>query len=277
MRVSFSKMHGLGNDFMLVNAAALDGFDPSAAWVRRWADRATGVGFDQLLVLEACGDEADFAFRVFNADGSEARQCGNGARCVALFARAERLAAGPVMRAVVDGRVMQLEILGDRRVRADLGTPVFAPAEIPFVCKKETDVYEFTLDGRNLRAGVVSLGNPHAVTQVEALDDYPAAEVGRWLQSLAQFPESVNVGFVQVLDRAHVRLRVFERGAGETAACGSGACAAVVVGRRWGVLDRLVRVTQRGGDLDIEWDGAGDTVRMTGPAEHVYDGELEHD
>ncbi len=276
MRIPYSKMHGLGNDFMLINAVDRD-FAPTPELVRRWADRRTGVGFDQLLVIGACGGEADFAFRVFNADGSEAQQCGNGARCVARFAQMNELANGAVMRAAAGGGVMQLEVLADGRVRADLGAPSFAPADVPFRCDEPASAYTLTVANRRLRVGVVSLGNPHAVAQVDELDGYPVAEVGAALQSLAQFPESVNAGFMQTEDRGRLRLRVFERGAGETRACGSGACAAVAVGRRWGLLDQAVRVVQRGGDLDVEWGGEGEGIKMTGPAEHVYDGEIEHE
>lgn len=275
MPVPYSKMHGLGNDFMLVNACE-QAFSPDAELVRRWARRRTGVGFDQLLVIEPC-DDADFAFRVFNADGSEAQQCGNGARCVARFAQKNRLVQGATMHAMTGGRIMRLEVLPHGRVRADMGTPSFVPADVPFLCTEPADAYPLALEDRRLRVGVVSMGNPHAVAQVDGLDRYPVAQVGRALQSLGRFPESVNAGFMQIETRAKLSLRVFERGAGETPACGSGACAAVVVGRRWGLLDEAVRVTQRGGDLDVEWDGGGAAVRMTGPAEHVYDGEIEYE
>ena len=275
MRTPYSKMHGLGNDFMLINAFERE-FTPSAELVRKWADRRTGVGFDQLLVVEACA-AGDLAFRVFNADGSEVQQCGNGARCVARFARVQQLVDKAAMRALVGGRVMQLEVLKDGRVRVDMGTPSFMPADVPFRCDAPADSYTFTVAGRHLRAGVVSLGNPHVVSQVDTLDGYPVAQVGRALQALEQFPESVNAGFMQVQGRGHLRLHVFERGAGETMACGSGACAAMAIGRRWGLLDQVVRVTQRGGDLDIEWSGESEGIRMTGPAEHEHDGEIEYE
>ena len=278
MRIPYSKMHGLGNDFMLVNAVARE-FSPDPALVARWSDRRTGVGFDQLLVLRPCGDDADFAFTVFNADGSEVRQCGNGARCVARFARARGLVGGDTMRALAGGRVMSMQVLADDRVRVDLGPPSFAPDDVPFLCPPGSargDAYALVAGGRSLRAGVASLGNPHVVSRVEALDEYPVAEVGRDLQSLEWFPEGVNAGFMQLEGRDRLRLRVFERGAGETPACGSGACAAVAVGRRWGLLDPSVRVVLRGGELDIEWSGEGAGVAMTGAAEHVYDGEIEH-
>ena len=275
MRVFYSKMHGLGNDFMLVDACKQT-FSPDAELVRRWARRRTGVGFDQLLVIEPC-DDADFAFRTFNADGTEAQQCGNGARCVAHFARKNRLVRGTTMRALTGGRIIRLETLPSGRVCAEMGTPSFAPTDVPFLCDEPADAYPLTLEGRRLRVGVVSMGNPHAVTQVDDLDGYPVAQVGQALQSLDRFPESVNAGFMRIESRRGLSLRVFERGAGETPACGSGACAAVAVGRRWGLLDDAVRVTQRGGVLDVEWNGAGESVRMTGPAEHVYDGEIEYE
>ncbi len=274
MLIPYSKMHGLGNDFMLINATGL-AFVPRAELVRRWAHRRTGVGFDQLLVVEVCAGAADLALRVFNADGSEARQCGNGARCVARFARLRGLADAASMRASVGGRVMRLEVLGDGRVCADLGAPEFAPAAVPFLCDAPADAYEFALAGRSLRAGVVSLGNPHAVFRVARLDDCPVAEIGAEVQSLGRFPHGVNVGFMQIESRCSVRLCVFERGAGETPACGSGAGAAVAVGRRWGLLGPTVRVAQRGGDLEVE--GGGADLKITGPAEHVYDGEIEYE
>ncbi len=276
MRIPYSKMHGLGNDFMLVNALGLK-LSLDAVRVRGWADRRTGIGFDQLLVVEADSGDADFAFRVFNADGSEARQCGNGARCVARFAQMNGLTTAATMRVRSGDRVMQLEVLSDGRVCVDMGAPSFVPADVPFLCDEAADSYEFVIKGGRLRAGVVSIGNPHTVSKVDRLDEYPVAEVGRELQSFKQFPDSVNAGFMQIEDRRNLRLRVFERGAGETRACGSGACAAAVVGRRWGLLDRAMRVSQRGGDLDIEWSGEGADIKMTGPAEHVYDGEIEYE
>ena len=273
-------MHGLGNDFMLIDAF-VQKFVPDTELIRKWSDRRTGVGFDQLLVIEPsgiepCGDIADFAFRAFNADGSETQQCGNGARCIAHFAQANKLSDGPSMRTVVGGRVMRMEALADGRVRVDMGAPSFAPEDVPFLCDTPADSYEITVGGQNVRAGVVSLGNPHAVLRVDDLATYPVTRLGRALQSLPEFPQSVNVGFMQIEDSRNLRLRVFERGAGETMACGSGACAAFAVARRWGLVDVAAQVKQRGGVLDIESAQPGATLVMTGPAEHVYNGEIEY-
>ena len=268
-------MHGLGNDFMLIDAISQQ-FVPNAESVCKWADRRTGVGFDQLLVVETCGDEADFAFRVFNADGSESQQCGNGARCIAHFAQMKKLVDATTMRVLVGDRVMQMEVLEDNRVCVDMGVPSFVPSDVPFLCDASADRYQLTVKGQNLCVGVVSMGNPHAVLQVDELDDYPVVEVGQSLQLLKQFPESVNVGVMQVKDCRNICLRVFERGAGETMACGSGACAAVAIGRHWRVLDQMVQVTQAGGTLDIEWGEDGTRLKMTGPSTYIYDGEIDH-
>ena len=274
MRIAYSKMHGLNNTFMVVNAFARS-FAADAELVRRWADPHGGVGFDQLLVVEPCDDRADFAFRVFNADGSEVRQCGNGARCVARFAHREGLVNGTVMRAAIGGSLMEITLLEDGQVCVDMGVPSFVPAAVPFVCDARASRYRLTASDQTLDVGVVSVGNPHAVAQVDDPENYPVARVGRALQASPQFPHSVNAGFMHIDDRGRLRLRVFERGVGETAACGSGACAAVAVGRRWGLLDSSVRVTQRGGDLHIEWDGGDGGIKMTGAAEYIGDGEIE--
>ena len=275
VRIQYTKMHGLGNDFMLIDATARK-FTPEAGLIRQWSNRRTGVGFDQLLVIEPCDDVADFAFRAFNADGSETRQCGNGVRCIAHFAWTGKLVNGRSMRTVAGGRVMQMEVLADERVRVDMGAPSFAPEDVPFLCDGPADSYEIAVAGQTVRAGVVSFGNPHVVLRVDDLAAYPVARLGRALQSLPGFPQSVNAGFMQIENSRNLRLRVFERGAGETMACGSGACAAFAVARLWGLIDETAQVKQRGGALDIDWTGPGAALAMAGPAEHVYNGEIEY-
>ncbi len=275
VRIQYTKMHGLGNDFMLIDASTR-GFVPDAALIRKWSDRRTGIGFDQLLVIGPCGNIADFSFRVFNADGSETQQCGNGARCIARFAWTNKLTGSPTMRAVVGGRVMQMEVLPDGRVRVDMGAPSFAPEDVPFLCDSPADSYEIAVAGQSMRVGVVSLGNPHVVVRVDNLATCPVARLGRSLQSLPEFPQSVNAGFMQIEHPRHLELRVFERGAGETMACGSGACAAFAIAHLWGLVGETAQVKQRGGMLDIKWEQAGTRLTMTGPAEHVYNGEIEY-
>ena len=271
MRLDFAKMHGLGNDFMVVNAVDHP-FEPDAARVRALADRRTGVGFDQLLLVEAPpGGDVDFGYRIFNADGGEVAQCGNGARCFAHFVRARGLTDKTTLRARTTERVVEMRLCGDGRVCVNMGEPVFDAARIPFACD---DVHACRLDvgGHRLRFGVLSFGNPHAVTEVARLEDCPVAEIGAQMQSHKCFPAGVNVGFMQRLDERRLALRVYERGAGETSACGSGACAAAVVAERWGLAGMPVEVRLAGGALEVS--RGGDGVELSGPCEHVYDGVL---
>ncbi len=273
--LKFVKMQGLGNDFVVLDATraplALD-----AAQVRRIADRRFGVGCDQVLVVERpWRPEADFGYRIFNSDGSEVEQCGNGARCFARFVREQGLT--DKRRLVVDTSAgpLVLQVLEDERVRVDMGVPRFAPAEIPFEAPQAAPEYDVVLDdGLHVRFSALSMGNPHAVITVDDVDDAPVSGIGPRLERHARFPRRVNVGFMQIVDRGHIRLRVWERGAGETLACGSGACAAVVAGIRRGVLDHDVRVQLRGGELRVQWPGADTAVMMTGPAETVFEGQL---
>lgn len=272
--LAFSKMHGLGNDFMVVDGVN-QRFEPAPELIRRWADRHFGVGFDQLLVVEPpVRAGADFHYRIFNADGSEVAQCGNGARCFARFVRDQGLTERDTV--VVDTRAgrMTLQIEADGEVTVDMGAPRFGPADIPLRAAHEAPEYLADVGSRDWRFGALSLGNPHAVLRVDSVDTAPVATLGPALEAHPLFPERVNVGFMEVVDRQRIRLRVFERGAGETLACGSGACAAVVSGIERDWLDSPVAVDLPGGRLHIAWSGRGQAVRMTGPATTVFEGRI---
>jgi len=274
MGVRFSKMHGIGNDFVVVDCRTQAlGLDTRA--IARLGDRRFGVGFDQLLTIEPAGDSGcAFRYGIFNSDGSPAGQCGNGVRCVAAWLRrAGALDSGATRLQSPTGPV-SVELLDDGRVRVDMGVPRFDPAQIPLRAEREADSYRIGLDGETIEFGAVSIGNPHAVLEVDDSADAPLVTVGAALSTDAHFPQGCNVGFAQILGRAHLRLRVWERGAGATLACGSGACAAVAVLRRRGKLDAEVAVDLPGGELQIQWPGGDAPIRMTGPAEFVFDGEL---
>ncbi|NOH81821.1 diaminopimelate epimerase [Vibrio sp. RE86] len=274
MHFHFSKMHGLGNDFMVVDCITQNIFF-SPDLIRRLADRHTGIGFDQLLVVEAPYDpETDFHYRIFNADGSEVEQCGNGARCFARFVRMKGLTNKYSIGVSTKKGKMVLNIEEDDQVTVNMGVPEFEPNKIPFKAKQPEKTYILRAEDKTLFCGAVSMGNPHVVTVV---DDVATADVdilGPLLESHERFPERVNAGFMQVLDRGEVNLRVYERGAGETQACGSGACGAVAVGIVQGLLDEQVKVNLPGGSLNIQWQGPGKPLYMTGPATHVFDGQL---
>lgn len=273
MTGEFTKMHGLGNDFMVVGRA--DATWPDPRTVRRLADRRTGVGFDQLmLVLPAPDARHHAAYRIFNADGSEARQCGNGARCVARWvAERDTLGSGEIRLASPAGTV-RARLLDDGRVEIDMGIPAFEPADVPLRAAQRTPVYRRHAAGRQVEFGAVSMGNPHAVLDVANVHDAPVGILGPALETHSDFPERTNVGFMQVLHRGRLRLRVHERGVGETRACGTGACAAVAIGRSWGLLDEAVTVELPGGELELRWAGEGAAVWMTGEAIRVYEGRL---
>ena len=270
----FCKMHGLGNDFVVIdNRDGARRFAPGQ--VRAWGDRRTGVGFDQLLIAEAPrGNEADFAVRIFNRDGSEARQCGNGMRCMALFARRRGLITGDEALMETPGGPVRARVLDDA-VTVSLGVPRFEPEALPLQGDAAPGAGALDLGGgERVWIGAVSLGNPHAVLWVDEADRAPVSALGPRIQASGRFPEGVNVGFAQHLSASRIRLRVYERGAGETRSCGSGACAAVVVGRRQGRLESRVRVDLRGGSLRVEWPGEGEPVWLIGDASHVFDGEI---
>lgn len=273
MRLSFTKMHGLGNDFIVFDAPA--GMDPPSAEVlRRLADRRTGIGFDQALVLMPPRQaDSDVFYRVFNADGSEVEQCGNGARCIAsLIAR--RIGKARVRMDCPGGRINGV-LRDDGLVSVEMGVPDFAPESLPFEASREADVYPLRIGEKELRIGAVSMGNPHAVIQVPSVSDAPVDTLGPAVENHSRFPKRTNVGFMEVVSPTHIKLRVFERGVGETQACGTGACAAVAVGRRWGLLQEEVQVDAPGGRILIRWPGPGKPLWMTGPALTVFEGTVE--
>lgn len=275
MRVKFTKMHGLGNDFVVIDAVN-QAVSLTEAQIRHLADRHFGVGCDQVLLVEPPPDETvDFRYRIFNADGSEVAQCGNGARCFARFVRAKGLIDRDFIRVATAAGHMRLELVDADRVRVEMGVPRFAPEEIPLAVHEESLEYQAEIDGVSFRFGAVSLGNPHAVLAVPEVAAAPVARVGAGFASHRLFPEQVNVGFMEVVDAHHIRLRVFERGVGETLACGSGACAAAVVGMEQGLLRCPVTVQLPGGELQVEWGGRGTPVILIGPAEFVFEGEIE--
>lgn len=279
--LKFTKMHGLGNDFMVIDGISQH-FDPAAAPIAEWADRHRGIGFDQLLLVEAPPlPEAEFGYRIFNADGSEVEQCGNGARCFARFVHEKGLGQNRRIKVATAKGLIVLNLQENGLVTVDMGEPRLAAADIPFAPSpgEAADAlwHEIGLDGASARFSCVNMGNPHAVLVVDDVHRAPVAEWGARLERHPQFPERVNVGFMQVLDAHHIRLRVFERGTGETQACGTGACAAVVAGMRAGLLARqgAVCVSLPGGDLQIEW-AADNHVLMSGPAATVFEGTVTY-
>jgi diaminopimelate epimerase len=274
MRIEFTKMHGLGNDFAVFDnpgAAALDG-----RLIRRLADRHTGIGFDQALLLEApTRTDAVVFYRIFNADGVEVEQCGNGARCIAALLAARGLARSGTVTMDSPAGLIQARILEKGRVSVDMGPVRFDPHSLPFDAQAEAQRYPIELPGGGVEIGAVSIGNPHAVLAVESVETAAVERLGPAIEGHPRFPKRVNAGFMQIVDRGHIRLRVYERGAGETLACGTGACAAVAVGRRWGELDREVHVSVRGGELRVNWNGPGEHIWLTGAAELSFAGHVE--
>ena len=274
MEIEFTKMHGLGNDFVVIDAINQD-IDLSEDQVKFIADRHFGVGCDQLLLVEASeDDDVDFIYRIFNADGGEVEQCGNGARCFAVFVREKGLTNKDQIKVETASGVIELHIQPDGQVTVDMGIPELNPWNIPFNADTRRDEYSLDVDGKVLTIGAVSMGNPHAVTIVENIDITEVDELGASIERHALFPNRVNAGFMQVVDDSHIRLRVFERGAGETLACGTGACAAVVVGCLQGHLSNDVEVKLPGGSLQISWQGEASPVMMTGPATTVFEGKI---
>ena len=275
MKMPFVKMHGLGNDFVV-----LDGVRQSVVLtppqLRRLADRHFGIGCDQILLVEPASQPGiDFRYRIFNADGGEVEQCGNGARCFVRFVHEQGLTAKREIRVETMGGVIGPRLEDDGTVTVDMGVPVFASAQIPFVAASEDLVQTLRVADEDIAITAVGMGNPHAVQVVADVDLAPVERQGPLIEAHPRFPQRVNAGFMHVLDRHTIRLRVFERGAGETLACGTGACAAAVAGIARGLLDSPVRVATRGGDLAIAWNGHGSPVLMTGPAVTVFKGEIE--
>ena len=275
MRINFTKMHGVGNDFIVFDAPRERPL-PTVAQFRGLADRHTGIGFDQALVLHPPrrADTASY-YRIFNSDGAEVEQCGNGARCIAsLLFRQGRAPAGEF---VMDspGGLVRARVARADLVSVQMGVPSFEPAALPFDVERRQERYTLEAGGTSVEIGAVSIGNPHAVLQVPAVDLAPVASLGPAIEHHRQFPRRVNVGFMEVVDRSAIRLRVYERGAGETLACGTGACAAVIVGRQRDLLDPQVNVHVRGGELRVDWAGPGEPVWLTGPAEVAFEGHFE--
>ncbi|WP_020558318.1 diaminopimelate epimerase [Thiofilum flexile] len=270
----FVKMHGLGNDFVVLDGVRQT-IQLSSEQIKQLGDRHFGVGFDQLLLVEPYdGEEAEFRYRIFNADGSEVEQCGNGARCFARFVYDQGLTSSttiPVMTA--KGRIV-LILQPDGMVTVDMGKPILTPAQIPFIFDSYQAVYNLSFNEHTVAISAISMGNPHAVLVVDNVDTAPVQEWGEVIERHPQFPRRVNVGFMQVLNPEQIRLRVFERGVGETLACGTGACAAVVAGQLRGLLAERVGVELPGGRLQIEWLGEGHSVKMTGPATTVFSGVI---
>jgi diaminopimelate epimerase len=274
--VQFSKMHGLGNDFVVFDAIS-QAVVLTPALVRFIADRHFGIGCDQVLVVERpTVSGAQFRYRIYNADGGEVEQCGNGARCFARFVRDRGLTSRDVIAVQTVSGLIHLAVGGDGQITVDMGRPRLEPAEVPFVAERRSASYALDLAGGEvLVIGAVSMGNPHAVLRVADVQTTRVADLGPELEKHPRFPNRANIGFMEVVDRGHLRLRVHERGAGETLACGTGACAAVVVARDQGLVGDQVSVDLPGGRLAIRWEGGESAVWMTGPATHVFDGQID--
>ncbi|MDB2412000.1 diaminopimelate epimerase [Litoricolaceae bacterium] len=277
MRIQFTKMHGLGNDFVVIDAVSQH-VNLRASQIQKLANRHTGVGFDQLLLIEPPSrPDADFDYRIFNSDGGEVEHCGNGARCFAKFVTDRELTSKPVITVNTARGLIELELTDLGLVRVNMSQPVLDPNALPYVGPPELDASQtvaLDIPFDQKQFGLISMGNPHAVCIVDSVDSIAVEDIGRAVQMLPQFPDSVNVGFVEIVSRTEIRLRVYERGAGETLACGTGACAAVTYARLLEQLDSQVSVATRGGNLQIEWQGIGHDLMMTGPAESVFEGEF---
>jgi diaminopimelate epimerase len=274
MILKFTKMHGAGNDFVVLDGVRQD-IELSPAQLRMLADRHFGVGCDQILIVEkAVSKEADFRYRIFNADGGEVEQCGNGARCFLRFVHDQKLTTKREIVVETRGGLISPRLEQDGRVSVDMGEPVFDPALVPFEGGSGAVIESLAIADDMLDVSVLSMGNPHAVLVVDDIESAPVEKLGPMIEHHPRFPKRVNAGFMQVMDRHSIRLRVYERGAGETLSCGTGACAAVVAGIRRSLLDSPVSVATRGGVLSIAWNGNGQPVHMTGPAITVFAGEI---
>ena len=277
MALKFTKMHGLGNDFMVIDAVN-QAVELSPGLVKSWSHRHFGIGFDQLLLVEATDTaNVDFRYRIFNADGSEVQQCGNGARCFARFVYDKGLTTKKDITVETASGIIILYVEDNGQIRVNMGPPNFAPSSLPLTMAHEQAVYELAIDGELFEVGAVSMGNPHAVLSVSDVNNAPVEQVGAKLESHMAFPERVNVGFAECINDTHIKLRVYERGAAETLACGTGACAAMVVFHNWNQVADEVTVSLPGGDLLIAWNGErNQPVWMTGPAEMVFEGVIDH-
>ena len=274
MLVKFTKMHGLGNDFMVVDLISQHAhFRPEQ--VRKLADRNFGIGFDQMLLVEPPGrPDVDFRYRIFNADGSEVEQCGNGARCFAKFVRDNRLTGKKNIRVETKSGIIELVVNKDGMITVDMGVPRLEPAQVPINFTERALLYPLQVGDRTYELAAVSMGNPHGVMLVDDINRAPVNKLGRALESHEMFPERANIGFLQVIHRRFAKLRVYERGVGETLACGTGACAAMVAGHLQGLFDQKVEIKLPGGNLKLSWAGEGHSVMMTGPATRVFDGQV---
>ncbi|WP_339669055.1 diaminopimelate epimerase [Dasania marina] len=275
MLLRFTKMHGLGNDFVVIDLIT-QRYRLRQKDLLHIADRHFGIGCDQILVVEPPRNpEVDFCYRIYNCDGSEVEQCGNGARCFAQFVLDKKLTGKSKIKVETSSGVIELAVTADQQVRVNMGKPVLNPSDIPFTADSQAASYALEQAGQNYSLGAVSMGNPHGVLVVENVNSAPVAQLGPQLEAHPRFPQKANIGFMQVVDRRHIKLRVFERGVGETLACGTGACAAVVAGQEQGLLDQSVTVELPGGQLLIEWRGPGHPVMMTGPATTVFEGTIQ--
>lgn len=274
MLLKFTKMHGAGNDFVVLDRINQQ-FHLTAEQLRFLADRHFGVGCDQILLVEkAQSPEADFRYRIFNADGGEVEQCGNGARCFVRYVHSRGLTAKREIVVETKSGLISPCLTEDGQVTVNMGSPIFDPIRIPFICDHDEITHVLKVGTADVEVGVVSMGNPHAVQLVDNVETAPVSLFGPLIEHHAKFPKRVNAGFMQIVDREHIKLRVYERGAGETLSCGTGACAAVVTGIRRGLLNATVQVVTRGGTLSINWDGNDAPVMMTGPAISVFEGEI---
>ncbi len=274
MILKFTKMHGAGNDFVVIDGVRQN-VHLTPEQLRFLADRHFGVGCDQILLVEKSQNPAvDFRYRIFNADGGEVEQCGNGARCFVRFVHEKKLTSKASIVVETKSGLVSPRLADDGRVTVDMGAPIFEPARIPFESDQDAVVQSLELARDVVEISVVSMGNPHAVQVVEDVESAPVNRQGPLIENHSRFPKRVNAGYMQIVDRSHIKLRVFERGAGETLSCGTGACAAVVSGIRRGLLDETVHVATRGGNLTITWAGGQSSVLMTGPAISVFDGEI---
>jgi len=277
MKLKFAKMHGLGNDFMVVDAIN-QAFHSRPELIRQWADRYAGIGFDQMLVVERPqGNLAAFKYSIYNADGGEVAQCGNGARCFARFVREQGLTELDVIAVETNTGLLQLEAVDATRYRVNMGIPQFEPEAIPLRAETRQELYETDFEGTRISFSAVSIGNPHMVIPVVDVDNADIETLGPYFETHMMFPERANIGFMQIIDRTSFKLRVFERGVGETRACGSGACAAMVAGVQLGLLDSLASAILLGGELKLEWQGDENPVMMTGETAMVYQGEIEYE
>ena len=274
MLMKFTKMHGLGNDFVVIDAVTQN-VSVTASMARRLSDRKTGIGCDQVLVVEPPSDaDIDFNYRIFNCDGAEVEQCGNGARCLARFVKDRRLTGKNPIRVKTSNRVIELHISDKNLVSVDMGIPEFEPSKIPFEAPLAATVYDLDVDGQSEQIAAVSMGNPHAVLKVDDVAKAPVAKLGAKIESHPRFPNRVNVGFMQILGPNEIKLRVYERGVGETEACGSGACAAAVAAMLQGAVDSPVTLQLTRGSLKIDWQGEGHALIMTGPSKTVFHGRI---